>query len=460
MIRMITLASDLFYLWNIRSLGHALYHRSKYKSITEIMLEMIWLCVYCIISCMISIYKNLIFLSLFFLYFLFFKLLFDSAEKKALLTSVYLVLMQVIAKIFIHVVFAEHGWLEKMKGRPAVPIEMYRIILSNLLVCLFIKIYILIYKFLLNRYNNRFQKIETKKLFIEADRLDHHLYFSDWLEAVLIPCMSMVVIGAFFMDNTRCRIVWMTMAVYSINLMAQDLYMRTRNERSSTVFVWNIQRQAEQYRAYCHSLGEAWERNRRFRHDLKKQYMLERIYLERGEYEKLEQEYDRVIQITSSREVISGHVMTDAILSCKRSEADQRQIGLTVETSIPTDLAISDYHLNMLLGNILDNAIRHTGQGGQIWIKMVYDRQNLLIHCKNTVDECENRSTDSGSSDGRGEPFVPGIKNGVANSEMHGIGLHIMREIVAYYNGTMDIKKTNCEYIVMIILELTYQKLH
>ena len=188
--------------------------------------------------------------------------------------------------------------------------------------------------------------------------------------------------------------------------------------------------------------------------------MLERIYLERGEYEKLEQEYDRVIQITSSREVISGHVMTDAILSCKRSEADQRQIGLTVETSIPTDLAISDYHLNMLLGNILDNAIRHTGQGGQIWIKMVYDRQNLLIHCKNTMDECENRSTDSGSSDRRGEPFVPGIKNGVANSEMHGIGLHIMREIVAYYNGTMDIKKTNCEYIVMIILELTYQKLH
>ena len=136
MIRMITLASDLFYLWNIRSLGHALYHRSKYKGTTEIMLEMIWLCVYCIISRMISIYKNLVFVSLFFLYFLFFKLLFDSAEKKALLTSVYLVLMQVIAKIFIHVVFAEHGWLEKMKGRPAVPIEMYRIILSNLLVLL------------------------------------------------------------------------------------------------------------------------------------------------------------------------------------------------------------------------------------------------------------------------------------------------------------------------------------
>ena len=89
-----------------------------------------------------------------------------------------------------------------------------------------------------------------------------------------------------------------------------------------------------------------------------------------------------------------------------------------------------------------------------------HDRQNLLIHCKNTVDECENRSTDSGSSDGCGESFVPGIKNGVANSEMHGIGLHIMREIVAYYNGTMDIKRTNCEYIVMIILELTYQKLH
>ena len=71
MIRMITLASDLFYLWNIRSLGHALYHRSKYKSTTEIMLEMIWLCVYCIISRMISIYKNLVFVSLFFCTFYF-----------------------------------------------------------------------------------------------------------------------------------------------------------------------------------------------------------------------------------------------------------------------------------------------------------------------------------------------------------------------------------------------------
>lgn len=402
------------------------------------------------------------FVSLLFLFFLFFKVLFGGTKKKALLTSVYLVLIQMIAKIFIRSAFAEHGWIEKMKGKPAVPIEIYRIILSKLLVCLFIKIYILIYKFLLNRYNNRFQQTETKKLFMEADRLDQHLYLSDWLEAVLIPCMSMVVIELFFMENTMCRMVWMAVAVYGINLMAQDLYMRTRHERSSAVFVWNIQRQAEQYRTYCYSLGEAWERNRRFRHDLKKQYMLERFYLEQGEYGKLEQEYDRVIQITSSREIISGHIMTDAILSCKRSEADQRQIGLAVETSIPTDLAISDYHLNMLLGNILDNAIRHTGQGGQIWIKMVYDRENLLIHCKNTLDGCKSGSTGSRLSDSRGEQeqFIPGIKNGAANLEMHGIGLHIMREIVAYYNGTMDIKKTNCEYIVMIILELTYQKLH
>lgn len=457
---MITLVSDLFYLWNIRSLGHALYHRSKYKNIIEIMLEIIWLCIYYIISHMISIYKNLVFVSLFLLYLVFFKLLFDGTEKKALLTSIYLVLMQVIAKICICSEFIEYGWFEKVKGRAAVPIEMYRIILSKLLVCLFIKIYILIYKFLLNRYNNRFQQTETKKLFMEADRLDHHLYFYDWLEAVLIPGMSMVIIAVFFTENTMYQVVWLAVAVYGINLMAQDLYMRTRHERSSAVFVWNIQRQAEQYRTYCHSLGEAWERNRRFRHDLKKQYMLERIYLEQGEYGKLEQEYDRVIQITSSKEVISGHIMTDAILSCKRSEADQRQIGLTVETSIPADMAISDYHLNMLLGNVLDNAIRHTGQGGQVWIKMIYDRENLLIHCKNTVDGYENASIDSGIPVEKAETFIPGIKNGAANLDMHGIGLHIMREIVAYYNGTMDIKKTKCEYIVMIILELTYQKLH
>ena len=61
------------------------------------MLEIIWLCIYYIISHMISIYKNLMFVSLFLLYLVFFKLLFDGTEKKALLTSIYLVLMQVIA---------------------------------------------------------------------------------------------------------------------------------------------------------------------------------------------------------------------------------------------------------------------------------------------------------------------------------------------------------------------------
>lgn len=427
---------------------------------TEIILEIIWLFIYSRISRVMSKYRKIMFVVMFFMYFGFFKLLFEGTAKKAVLTSFYLVLMQMVEKMCIHPGFIEQGWFGKLKEKPAVPVEIYHIVLSKLLVCLFIKIYILIYKFLLNRYNNRFQQNETKKLFMEADRLDQHLYLSDWLEAVLIPCMSMVVIELFFMENTIYRMVWMAVAVYGINLMAQDLYMRTRHERSSAVFVWNIQRQAEQYRTYCYSLGDAWERNRRFRHDLKKQYMLERFYLEQGEYGKLEQEYDRVIQITSSREVISGHIMTDAILSCKRSEADQRQIGLAVETAIPADLAISDYHLNMLLGNVLDNAIRHTGQGGQIWIKMIYDRENLLIHCKNTLGECGDRSSGSTLPDGQGEPFIPGIKNGAANLEMHGIGLHIMREIVAYYNGTMDIKKTNCEYIVMIILELTYQKLH
>ena len=306
MIWMVALASDLFYLWNLRSLGRALYHRSKYKSVTEIILGCVWLGFYLSFSAAIARYKNMLYLILFFVHFLFYQILFEGSGKKAVLISLQVVLIQIITKIFIRSEFIEHGWFGKLKERSAFPAEIYHIILSKLLICLFIKIYILIYKFLLNRFNNRFQKIETKKLFMEADRLDHHLYLSDWLEAVLVPCMSIVVLGVYSAENMMYRVTWLVVAVYGINLMTCDLYMRARNERSSAVFVWNIQRQAEQYRTYCYSLGEAWEKNRRFRHDLKKQYMLERIYLEQGEYEKLEMEYDRVIQITTSKEVLGS----------------------------------------------------------------------------------------------------------------------------------------------------------
>lgn len=49
---------------------------------------------------------------------------------------------------------------------------------------------------------------------------------------------------------------------------------------------------------------------------------------------------------------------------------------------------------------------------------------------------------------GGAEKQIPGLRNGQVERNPHGLGLQIVQEVVAFYNGTFEIKKSEFEYVV------------
>lgn len=71
-----------------------------------------------------------------------------------------------------------------------------------------------------------------------------------------------------------------------------------------------------------------------------------------------------------------------------------------------------------------------------------------MIVCRNTIKEMTVNSIQISGPVGGAEKQIPGLRNGQVERNPHGLGLQIVQEVVAFYNGTFEIKKSEFEYVV------------
>ena len=113
----------------------------------------------------------------------------------------------------------------------------------------------------------------------------------------------------------------------------------------------------------------------------------------------------------------------------KLREVEEKGIPVATEIAVPCDLELSAYDMNLLLTNLLDNAIEASKgeEEKQIEIAIWYVHHKLNVHIR-------NRST--GEIHLERDQFAT-TKEDKAN---HGYGIKIVREVVEKYNGLMEIK--------------------
>ena len=123
-------------------------------------------------------------------------------------------------------------------------------------------------------------------------------------------------------------------------------------------------------------------------------------YLEKGEYEKAADYIESMeeLQSVKGEYVKTGNVAVDSILNYKL-EVIERQTGCKpqLQIDIPCESMISEADLNIVLGNLLDNAGEALQKSDEkhLDIRLKYERGILYLSIYNSFDGVVYKSSNS-----------------------------------------------------------------
>lgn len=230
------------------------------------------------------------------------------------------------------------------------------------------------------------------------------------------------------------------------NRMAEDEWFALRKEHFDNIMREGYRKESEALLGECE----------RIRKSLEDTYEKISSCLEQEQYDKIQSFLEDKAPIIEEGELfLSGNRVIDVILSQKIFRARQEGIHLRCDIQYIRLSAIREADLNILLSNLLDNAIeavirwKNESDGINdsskmcehvIGIKISMHKNYLLISENNP---CVN--------------VVTGRHNGLATSkndtDMHGIGMQSMLRIIDRYGGMMEYEIIDGRFSLRIVME-------
>lgn len=172
-------------------------------------------------------------------------------------------------------------------------------------------------------------------------------------------------------------------------------------------------------------------------HDYKNSIYALHNFIETGENEELRKYVEEKIDLFKDSAIYmrTGNATIDTVVNSKMRLAESQGILFTVNMKIPENIAVSDVHLAVIIGNLLDNAIEaEDGEENKyIHIQTIQKNNLLIIEISNSFSK-NTLSLESYKSD----------------KDFHGIGLLSVRQIVSEYDGSFTIKLEN-DFVVAAI---------
>lgn len=170
------------------------------------------------------------------------------------------------------------------------------------------------------------------------------------------------------------------------------------------------------------------------RHDLKNHMLLLSKYIEEGQYEEAKKYAGEICEETktSGEYVKTGNGGVDSIVNYMLARAGKLGVRSKVTVQVPETPFMPDFDLNMLLGNLLENALEALEKAEEKTLDfyMSYKKQVLYISLCNTFDGKVRKKGDAyfTTKQDKGE---------------HGFGITAIRHIVEKYHGEMRIEHTD-----------------
>lgn len=182
----------------------------------------------------------------------------------------------------------------------------------------------------------------------------------------------------------------------------------------------------------------------RFRHDLKNHIIGINNLIDNDDIDGLKHYVDRMKLTDLNRIVDTGNLSLDSIINFKLAKAKEKNIQYELDIKIPTDIDIEPFDVNVIFGNLLENAIEALEKCSEdhrmLKIKMEYDVGMLYIVIENRYEHDLHQVSKNKYASSKSE------------KDKHGIGLESVKRSIERYNGCMEIKTDNQVFKVHIFL--------
>ena len=274
-------------------------------------------------------------------------------------------------------------------------------------------------------------------------------FSGQWVFLLLIVLMSICVAYVLLNDNEISRVTALTVIIVmiAVNLI---LYYFYTSMLDRYIFMQDNVLLREQIAIYESELRANVEQDRQvqaLRHDMK--HHIREIYSLADKntdtdiiryLDEMSDSMDNIEKVAST-----GNSVFDGILNyyAQKINQEMNNVNFSVILKIPTDLEISSFDMNVILGNLLDNAMENVsgevGQELQIEAVLEYIEGLLRIEVVNTF---------AGNVNKDGERFISHKGQG------HGFGLSNVKKITEKYSGYMMTEHESNRFKVVVLLYL------
>ena len=258
----------------------------------------------------------------------------------------------------------------------------------------------------------------------------------------IISIVLMVILVSGHLDD-RIAVICISLGILFINLLIFFLYGVLTDAFMKLEESAAFERQAASYANQLQIMTQSEEKMKALRHDMK-HHLYELSVLAEQHREKEISDYIKNMQnyMDNPKEYAgSGNHEIDSLLNYLLGQAGEFLDQVECKVSIPKELKISAFDLNVVIGNLLDNAILAASQAQKKWLSVVlnYEKGVLFIQIQNSYQTVKK--------DGDGNYLTT-----KQETQNHGIGLKNVRRIVNQNHGTMQITDSDQIFDVKVML--------
>ena len=264
----------------------------------------------------------------------------------------------------------------------------------------------------------------------------------------MIPLVSIVCIQrtAVLTEDNKTIVLTVAFSLLFINAFLLYLYHALTKFYVAQMNEKKLEKMVDVYANQLDVMQESQEYIKKLRHDMK-HHLIELSSMAQHDKNEDMVRYLKQMEkfmLNPAEKVSTGNKEIDGVLNYMLRQADELLDTVDLDIQIPKQLYSKNFNICVILGNLVDNAVREASKSDEKYLSVSVHTQKdiLLILIENSY---------TGKITKRGNK----LQSNQLNSTIHGIGLESVRQVVDSCGGDVKIEYTDNRFQVRVLLYLS-----